>query len=288
MTKLDALNNLIVNKLEGQKSNTILEAVNKAIKVYGGAGDAKTNAEAVKQLRECFSKGETAMAATLSTGENPYTFDFNNADYMTCTAFSAIPLSIYIKSIDFSKVDLNNQTTFPCYLGSQIEKVDNLDKIKNQDNISGGFMAFALCQKLKSADITGYKNLAYNPNLLNAMFMLCTELESVDMSNVSLSQATGNGQIFSNCVKLSNIKFKAADGAWYGNVQAGGSPISDFAACPLNKESVDQLITNLAQNNNGITFLLSQTAMDNLTAEVKAKAESRGWTISAYTKPSEG
>ena len=57
MTKLDALNEILTNKLDSEKGASVLDAINNASKSYKGADNATSIAEALKNLSDVFEKG---------------------------------------------------------------------------------------------------------------------------------------------------------------------------------------------------------------------------------------
>ena len=57
MTKLDALNEILTNKLDSEKGASVLDAINNASKSYNGADNATSIAEALKNLSDVFEKG---------------------------------------------------------------------------------------------------------------------------------------------------------------------------------------------------------------------------------------
>lgn len=317
MTKLDALNKIIVDKLGSAKEGTsILEALNFAVAEYGGPGNAKTNAEALKQLYEHFDKGGGGGGGT----DSPVVVDFSqwdNTQKETLYSINFVPGGVItgvITEVDYNGLDLQGVDWFPGLLGAvKLNKV-SFKGIKNSGNVPSffGFMAgvplkaidlsgldfsscknlwgaFAGCSKLENLDLSMIRKAGTGADdfiQMTAAFVNCKSLKTLDVSGIDFKYcALGNA--FDNCSSLTHITFgdfpdqfsMAAEDRWSDGVV-------DFGSSPLDHETALHIINHAADVSGHPTeetpsLVFSAVTFAALTEDEIAIATAKGWTVPA-------
>lgn len=302
MTKLEALNKLITEKLDGTKEGkTILEAVNLATKAYGGAGDASGLGEAIEQLYTVFTKGGGG-----GEGDEHVTLNFSkvlNFSDEEAEMMEFFPLSGYaVGKVSYTGLDLSKSSIFPALINSPYVTAVDYTGVKGSGNCkyfdgmlcntavsdvdltpidfsnAKSFMrAFAMCPNLKSVDLSKVSITEAGNQTMMYTFAYDTKLETVDISNIDLGSEDVSGiTMFIGCTALTHVKFKEGVD-WFTNLY---SPIN-LAYSPLDRESIIQLFNNLGTPNEhrASTIALHSTTLGYLSDDDKAIATNKGWTL---------
>lgn len=317
MTKLDALNKIIVDKLGTAKEGTsILEALNFAVAEYGGPGNAKTNAEALEQLYEHFDKGGGGGGGT----DSPVVVDFSqwdNTQKEELSSLGIVPGGVItgvITEVDYNGLDLQGADWFPGLMGAvKLNKV-SFKGIKNSGNVASfcGFMAgaplkaidlsgldfsscknlwgaFAGCSKLENLDLSMIRKAGTGVGdsiQMNGAFVNCKSLKTLDVSGIDFKYCVLD-QTFTFCSSLTHITFGdfpdqffiAAEGGWYDSAV-------DFGSSPLDHETALHIINHAADVSGHLTeetpsLVFSAVTFATLTEDEIAIATAKGWTVPA-------
>lgn len=295
MTKLEALNKIVTEKLAGTKEGkNILEAVNLATKAYGGAGSASNLGDAIEQLSAVFTKGgggsdehltldfsqklniksadKTTQFLTLigfATGSVSY----NGIDLSECELFPGLMGATKVTSVDFAGIkNTSGVKEFQGMLmGTAIENVD-LSPI----DFSSAFAlawSFGSCPNLKSLDLSMITRTSVTGEYWGYLAANCPKLERVNLSNVDFNGFTDFSTLFQGDTSLTHIDFKASTG-WGTTVYNS----IDFSYSPLDRETIVQFFNNLGTGT-GKSIVLNPTTMGYLSEEDKAIATDKGWTL---------
>lgn len=203
MTKLEAINKILTEKLAGTKpGKTLLEALNYVNQTYGGQGNSDTMADALEQLYEVFSKG--------SEGDVHFTWVDNYTGY----AESAMDL---IESMDFSDIDFSNATVtsrvfcFPTTPGyTNFRSLRNIvmhNKTTKHLTSSSGF--FWGMPTVETIDIGGSDFSSFTS--LSSMFRCLSSLKHVFFNGVTFGAVTSLSSMFSECSALEEIDLSMLD-----------------------------------------------------------------------------
>lgn len=294
MTKLEALNKIVTEKLDGTKEGkSILEAVNLATKAYGGAGKASNLGDAIEQLYSVFTKGGG------EGGDEHITFDFTQtideekaymgaltvlsyakgkvsykgANLTGLHCFPGLAGAVNVTSVDFSGIgstkDIVDWSGF--MMGVQCEEVDlsPLD-FSGLENCSG---AFQNCSKLKTLDLSILAPTVAERSYNSMVFTNCESLQTLDISKWNIGNEREISSWFINCTSLTHIEFMPGEN-WF-TVLSG---TVDFSESPLDRETVIQLFNNLGTVEQG-TIVLNSSTLTLLSDEDKAIATDKGWTL---------
>lgn len=308
MTKLEALNKIITEKLSGTKEgNTILEAVNLAVKAYNGTGNATTIADALEDLYTVFEKGGGGGG-----GDSHITLDFSRPLSFTLEdsyKYPSITMLSYAKGkVDFNGLDMANTILFPALLGCKDVTEINLKGIKNTENVINygyAFMGtsitsiditpltinanalldgmFAMNEKLETLDLSSITGRASSGGgadglSLNMLVGGCTALKTLDISNLDLAEIPQLSNVFTGCTSLTTIKWKTGEN-WITN---GYDSTIDFSYSPLDRDTIIAFFTNLgrpASDTATKTIVLNPTTAGYLSEADRKIAEDKGWTI---------
>lgn len=295
MTKLEALNKIVTEKLAGTKEGkTILEAVNLATKAYGGAGSASNLGDAIEQLYSVFTKGGGGG------GDEHLTLDFSQKlDFKGETDHQIVTLiSFATGSVSYAGIDLSESDFFPALI--EATKVTSVDYsgIKNTSGVkvfTGMLMgtaiesvdlspidfssvhfleqAFSHCPNLKTLNLSMITKSTVTGEYWGYMASHCPKLERVNLSNVDFNGLTDFSNLFEGDTSLTHIDFKASSG-WGTNVYGS----IDFSYSPLDRETIVQFFNNLGTVT-GKSIVLNPTTMGYLSEEDKAIATNKGWTL---------
>lgn len=304
MTKLNALNKYI-DRLEGAKGKTLLEAVNTLNVSYGGEGKETTLGAALNELVQIAPVGKIVQAG-------PYTFNFalsgKSKHTDPCLKISFAP---YLIAADFTKEPRLLDSDYLCLADSNIETFiddgltvpgevyidgtfENCKRLKSViirkaiTNLGQGTNMFKGCTALKKADLEEYywTPQGNGGTATSGLFTGCTNLETVNMPHVSF-EFLGDGDLDSNafegCINLEHITF--AEGKMFDSIsaQAEGKDCRIFQHCPLDRETAMHIINNIVDHKasfgSSAKLYFSEVTMETLYSDDLAAAEAKGWTI---------
>jgi surface protein len=161
----------------------------------------------------------------------------------------------------------------------------------NTSNVTSMSNMFTYNSKLKSINLSNFNTS--NVTDTEYLFNSCERLTSLDLSNFDLGKVKNIKRMFGFNYELTNLKSFKNLGKGYTQKSTNYSYYAlDLSSCPLNYESLIDVITNgLYDLNltydvaNGGTLYTQQLKLgsDNLaklTAEEIAIATNKGWTVS--------
>lgn len=294
MTKLEALNKIITEKLDGTKEGkTILEAVNLATKAYGGTGKASNLGDAIEQLYSVFTKGGG------EGGDEHITFDFSQAIDMEKSYIGALTLLSYAKGkVSYKGVNIEGLQCFPGLAGAaKVTSVDytGIGSTKNITDWSGFLMgvqceevdlspldfsglvncsgAFQNCSKLKTLDLSMLAPTTQDASYDSSVFANCESLQTLDISKWNIGNTRSISTWFTGCTSLTHIEFMPSEN-WFTE----GKDTIDFSYSPLDRETVIQLFNNLGTVTSG-AIVLNPTTLALLSDTDKAIATDKGWSL---------
>lgn len=303
MTKLEAINKILTEKLAGTKEGaTILEAVNLAVKAYNGDDSAATLAGALENLYTAFEKGGGGGGG----GDSHINLDFSRKLSFTekeAYTYQAVTMLAYAKGkVSYSGLDLSETKNFPglmsckdvtevdftgikntgsilnwgyALFGTSIKKVDLSPLDFSGAKVLDGF--FAMCPNLESVDLSMINAGTGDDGIsVNMLFGYCTSLKSVDISNLDLANYYQPDMIFPGCTSLTSIKWKAGSD-WFTNIAS----TLDFSSSPLDRDTIISLFNNLGKPGQYSTteITLNATTFGYLSDADKKIAEDKGWTV---------
>lgn len=179
---------------------------------------------------------------------------FNKSKYVGQDLFRDYPHATF-PHIDFS----TTTGLIRCFYNSQITSFDYYINSKSATNVS---LMFADMKYLVS--MVGINTS--NATNINGTFSGCVLLETIQ-EPLDFSKATNIGAVFTGCFALKNVLF--AEESIKTSI-AIPSPV-------LSAESKDSIINGLAYVTTAQTLTVSKNA--GFTAEHKATAQSKGWTV---------
>lgn len=294
MTKLEALNKIVTEKLDGTKEGkTILEAVNLATKAYGGTGKASNLGDAIEQLYSVFTKGGG------EGGDEHITFDFSQTIDLEKAYFGTLSFLAYAKGkVSYKGVNLTGLSVFPTLAGAvNVTSVDytGIGSTKDITDWSGLLMgvqceevdlspldfsglenfsaAFQNCSKLKTLDLSMLAPTTQGVGYDSSVFQNCSSLQTLDISKWNIGNTHSISTWFTGCTSLTHIEFMPSEN-WFTE----GTDSIDFSYSPLDRETVVQLFNNLGTVT-GKAIVLNPSTLALLSDTDKAIATDKGWTI---------
>lgn len=227
--------------------------------------------------------------------------DISNWTVNTVTNLSSMFINCYsLKSLDLSRWNPENCTSFSgmfnnCCSLSTVGDISNWDTSKCT-NMS---TMFRYCRNLK--EIPPIQNWDFSKvTTIDSMFAECTALETVTWTNVDLPLCTNINTIFRYCYNLRyanlsgwSIPSVTNNTSYYHTLgdctilqEVVGYPIPStytnigFQNCEqLSQDSIINILTALPQTTAGHTIHFSSMIINSLTADEKAIATNKNWTI---------
>ena len=175
-----------------------------------------------------------------------------------------------VKSINFTGMQLTNVTTIT-YAFSSCRSLEAV--VWGESDLSGISSIQAIfdgAQSIKSISLPGTINLSAN-NAMYLAFRNCKHVQTIDLSNVEFQNNVSFNQTFDGCSSLENLTFKQNAGI-ANNISLSGSTL-------LTVDSLLSLFNALATVTAARTCTIGATNLAKLTAEQKAIATDKGWTL---------
>ena len=308
MTKLDALNEILTNKLDSEKGASVLDAINNASKSYNGADNATSIAEALKNLSDVFEKGGGG-------GDTPFiNFDFSHTPARKDILQTSTILSYATGTISYKDVDVSGFDVFPSPFGAFNCSVD-YKGIKGTSTIKAFvYLYFGVLNEtadLSDFDFSSAEHFVYcfygMPNLktldiskiagkffqqrgagskptnyIDISFpQNCPELTYLDLSGIDFCYSVPY-RPFEGCVKLTTIKWANTEN-WFPTDYLINNDNLDLSSCPLDHATIVALINKFAVNTKeeiyAPTLILHETTKATLTDEDKALLTSKNWKL---------
>lgn len=308
MTKLEAINKILTEKLAGTKQGkTLLEALNYVNQTYGGTGDADTMADALEQLYAVFSKGS----------ESPYTYNdififktsapsgVSFSGTLNAMAMNVIDIDMpaLVKKLDpdanafgsslfdemssLKKIDITPLKDFKfktfnyMFHASGIEGELDLSSWAAQDNwINPAYFEspFGYMFNITSIILPVIKNISG----ARSCFAYCTNLKKIDASRVDFSNYSGSSYSYTmnGCTALEELILNGTFGSNQSTTPAYGNMyLKDCKS--LTRDSLVNIFNTIYDRTDlpTSTIKLHADALKRLSDEDKALATNKNYTL---------
>ena len=242
-----------------------------------------------QNCRECYdfsvvdlstlNRSNLDMTATFynldSLIEFPYIGNFtaaNNAEDLFGGSTQLQRFNSQYTYLDFTNVKDMRETFMQCENLKQLPPIH----ITAVTNPAGFYQTFYNCYSLESAVFVGMTQGPSDGEYYR-MFFHCRSLQYISGINFSYGNDSGDyNQIFNGTRNLARINFPGGAGA-----ETGFKYSVSFRYCPLDREAILEIFDHLCTITHSATLdLRNNSYTSDLTAEDKAIATNKGWTLS--------
>ena len=179
-----------------------------------------------------------------------------------------------LRTLDLHNWHYSNVTSLAAMFNgcASLDKVD-LGHIEECQNVTTTQSMFMNCNSLKELDL--HNMISPKCTNFQQMFSTCYNLNWLDISSLDFSKATNLSNMFYGCTYLKVVK-------WTTDITKGIGINFDFSASTSITHDTIIGLLNILQDLNGKTaqkLTLGKTNLNKLTADEKAIATNKNWTL---------